>query len=141
MQPHPDPKIQAFVKRARVGDADAFALLAFGAWNGEAGFRKNQLEGKLALLRALSEGSVEAAWFIARTFVINAKSGTASDQIDSVQAALQWYGIAAGLGDSRSNTDAMDLIAKASAGDDKARQYLIGFYNSGLEHSHEYKRK
>lgn len=140
VKPHPDADVEGFIKRARSGEGDSFALIAFVIWRGEAGFRTNKPAAKIALMRALTEGSKQAPYFIAQTF-LQSSSGSDSEKLDNYLTGIQWLGVSAGLGEQRAHTEAMRLIDGSAKGNQEIRAELFKFYNLGLEQSRQYKRQ
>ncbi len=138
VKPHPDADVQNFINRARSVEGDSFALIAFMIWRGEAGFHSNKAAAKIALMRALSEGSAQAPYFIAQTF-LQSTSGTESEKLDNYLSGIQWLGVSAGLGEKRAHSEAMRLIDGYAKNNQQVRGELIKFYNLGLEESLKYK--
>ena len=147
VKPNPNVEIESFIKQSESGDSNSFAFIAYMIWRGEAGFRKDKVAAKIAMMRALSEGSTQAPWFLAQTFLYSAQEESGKEQMDDFISAIQWLGVSTGLGESRSHEDAMhhiELTAKAlSQGAEKNRQQirsdLLRFYNQGLEGAKKYK--
>lgn len=140
VKPHPEPEVQGFIDRAITGDAGSFALIAYYVWNGHAGFRENKVVAKLALIRAMNEGSSAAAFFIAGTF-LRSDSTTEKEKVDNLLTGIEWLGISTGMGETRAHTEAMRLIDGTAKGDDKIRHGLMAVYNKGLESSKTFRRK
>lgn len=139
VNPHPDSQVQGFIDRARAGESDSFALIAYMIWKGEAGFRENRVAAKIALMRALSEGSAQAPYFIAQTF-LQGSGSTDAEKIDNLIAGLQWLGVSAGLGEKQSHTEAMRVIELNAKDSRQVRSDLIKFYNQGLDGAQKYKK-
>lgn len=138
VKPHPDPDVHSFISRARAGEGDSFALIAFMIWKGEAGFHSNKVAAKLALMRALSEGSSQAPYFIAQTF-LESPAGSESEKLDNYLSGIKWLGVSAGLGEKRAHSKAMQLIDGSALGNQQVRGELIKFFNLGLEESLRFK--
>lgn len=138
--PHPDREIQNFITRAKAGDSDSFALIAFNVWTGGVGFRENKLPANAALLRAIKDGSPQAAAFIAECFLISGRTAKTDDErIDAILSGIGWYGISAGLGEIQAHDRAMDFINEAGKTNQELRSGLIAMYDKGLEDSKLYK--
>lgn len=140
VKPHPDPDVQRFIDRARSGEGNSFALIAFTIWRGEAGFHSNKVAAKIALMRALSEGSTQAPYFIAQSF-LQSNTGSESEKLDNYLSGIQWLGVSAGLGEQRAHAEAMRLIDGSAKSNQQVRGDLIKFYNLGLEESRQYKKR
>jgi hypothetical protein len=140
VSPHPDSDTEAFIQRANKGESDSFALIAYYIWSGYAGFRENKLAGKTALARAMKDGSSQAPFWIAQTFFQVESSSSDKERADNFFSGIQWLGVSAGMGESRSHDKAMNLIDDAAKGDQNVKLNLMALYNMGLEESKQYKK-
>ena len=138
--PHADKGIQEFIERARKGDKDAFAFVAFMIWQGYAGFRSNQINAKLALSSAIKDGSAPAAYFIGETFV-QAQAKNDAERAERYADALHWFGMASGMGESRGHERALEIVKVLAPSDQEHRRALMGRYNAGLEQGVQNKRE
>ena len=139
ISPHPDKDIESFIQRANSGESDSFALIAFYIWSGYAGFREDKPAGKLALNRAMTDGSSQAPYWIAQTF-FQANEGNDQEKADNFITGIQWLGVSAGMGATLAHDKAMEIIDETAKSDQKLKTTLMGIYNSGLEESKNYKR-
>lgn len=137
--PHPDKEIESFIQRANSGESDSFALIAFYIWSGYAGFREDKPAGKLALNRAMTDGSSQAPYWIAQTF-FQANEGNDQEKADNFLTGIQWLGVSAGMGETQAHDKAIEIIDETAKSDQKLKTTLMGVYNSGLEDSKNYKR-
>lgn len=140
VSPHPDSDTEAFIQQAKKGESDSFALIAYYIWSGYAGFRENKLAGKIALTRAMKDGSSQAPFWIAQTFFQVESSSSDKERADNFFSGIQWLGVSAGMGESRSHDKAMNLIEETAKGDQNIQQNLMSLYNLGLEESKQYKK-
>jgi hypothetical protein len=140
-RPHPEKDVEAFIQRANKGDRDAFAFIAMMVWQEYAGFRGSQLVGKLALNKALNDGSALAAYFIGETRVKTGLSN-ANDRSERYLDALHWFGVAAGMGETRAHDRGLELIKSIglSLSEEQRRQLHI-LYNAGMEQGVSNRRK
>jgi hypothetical protein len=138
VSPHPDKNIEAFIENAFKGDTDSFALIAYYINTGYAGFYKS-VNGKVALVRAMNDGSAQAPFWIAQTFLIADVLNTDEEKIDQIISALHWFGVSAGMGENRAHEYAMDLVANTAKDNSKFRLDLMALYNTGLEEGKKYK--
>ena len=132
-KPHPEKEIDAFIQRASKGDRDAFAFVALMVWQEYAGFRGPQVVGKLALVKAMNDGSAVAAYFIGETFV---KVGVSKpeERGERYLDSLHWFGVAAGMGEPRAHERALELIKTIGASlNEEQRRQLHALYNKGME--------
>jgi len=143
VKPHPDAAVQRFIDRARMGDPGAFALVANLIWHGDVGFRQDKVSAKIALTRAMVEGSDEAPYFIAFTFLWpeNVSKLSDNEKIDALLIGIHWLGISAGMGNKLAHAKAMNLIDGLAKKDPSTRAPLVSMYNKGLENSKQYKRQ
>lgn len=133
VSPHPDPSIERFVSRTRGGDADGLAFVSFMVWQGFAGFHENKAVAKMAMVRAMDDGSAGAAGFIGQTFERNPGNAT-EERTKSYTSALYWYGVAVGMGEPRVYDQALKLINSIAGTDDPAtRTALMSHFNGGLQ--------
>lgn len=140
VKPHPDPDVQRFIDRARSGEGNSFALIAYMIWKGEAGFRESKVAAKIALMRALSEGSAQAPYFIAQSFLLS-NTDSETEKLDNYLTGIQWLGVSAGLGEKRAHTEAMRLIDGSAKNNQQVRSDLLKFYNLGLEEAAKYRKR
>lgn len=138
--PHPDRELQTFIDRAKAGDADSFALVAWMVWRGSAGFRESRAAAKIALARAMKEGSAQAPYYIGLSFIRPELSQTDSERADNVLAGMNWLGISAGMGERVAFDQATKAIADLSKGSEQARQVLTRAFNEGIEQGAARKR-
>lgn len=138
VSPHPDKEIDAFVQRASNGESNSFALIAFYIWTGYVGFSEDKPAGKLALVRALTDGSAQASYWIAQTF-FQANEEDNQKRADNFLAGLQWLGVSSGMGESSAHDKAMEIIEKNANSDQQLKTTLMAAYKSGLDESKNYK--
>lgn len=139
--PHPEKEVEAFIQRAGKGDRDAFAFVAMMVWQEYAGFRGPQVVGKLALTKAMNDGSALAAYFIGETF-IKAGIASAAERGERYLDALHWFGVAAGMGEPRAHERGLELIKTVGAGmGEEQRRQLHVLYNAGMEQGASSRRK
>ena len=132
-RPHPEKELEAFIQRAARGESDAFAFVAMMVWQEYAGFRGPQVVGKLALTRAMNDGSSVAAFFIGETFV-RGGVGPGENRGELYLDSLHWYGVAAGMGEAKAHDRALEIIKVLGKdlGEEQQRQ-LHFLYNRGME--------
>lgn len=132
-KPHPEKDVESFIQRARRGDKDAFAFVSMMVWREYAGFRGQQVVGKLALIKAMNDGSALGAYFIAETFVTG---GVSNNQArgERYLDSLHWFGVAAGMGESRAHDRALEIIKLLGTNlNEEQRRQLHFLYNKGME--------
>ncbi len=131
IQPHPDHEIEKTIVDAQEGDADAFAFFSFLVWRGYGGIVEDKLSGKLGLIRAENDGSAQAPYHIATTF-LQSPADTDEEKLDNAVAGLHWLGVAAAMGDEMSHDRAMKYIRESAKGDEEIENALTRHYNNGL---------
>lgn len=131
VDPHPDREIAALMSRAERGDSDAFAALSFLVWRGYGGIIEDRISGKLGMIRAKNDGSAQAAFWIAETF-LQSGGETDDEKADALAVGLEWLGIGAAMGDERAHDRAMQLIKRYANEDRELEKNLTYYYNRGL---------
>ena len=110
--PHPDKATQAYISEALAGNSNAFAKVAMSIRLSTAGFVADDntpLISKLALARALKDGSPYGAYYTGLTFVYSLTADS-NEKFSEFLTGLYWLGVASGMGHKSAYSEAMELI-------------------------------
>ena len=128
---HESELIRKFIDRARNGDGNAFAQVAFMIWQGDSGFRVGKAAAELALSKAILDGAGAGAFFMGETY-LQAPADTDAARADLFKTALYWFGMASGMGVPPAHDRARVVMQEIESMIKVDRNDLVKLFNNGL---------
>lgn len=109
---HPDINVRSLINKAMKGDDNSFAQVVMYIRLGTAGFYNDSnrnVSTKLALVKAMNNGSHEAAYWIGQSFIYS-DTINQDQRFDEFVQGIYWLGVATRMGNKKSHELANDSI-------------------------------